>query len=79
MNIVLSHMVNSVIEGPRFIGTKLFDGSFNGSMAHLKWLRKAQDGSLWESLKEQPNNFVPINLGPSMAEFTTCERTIFRN
>ena len=46
MNIVLSHVVNSAIEGARFIGTKLFGGSFNGSLAHLKWLRKAQDGSL---------------------------------
>jgi hypothetical protein len=31
MNIVLSHVVNSAILGPRFIGNKLFGGSFNGS------------------------------------------------
>jgi hypothetical protein len=77
MNIVLSHVVNSGIEGPRFIGTKLFCGSFNGSLAHLKWLEKAHIGYLWEPLKEPPNNLVPINLGPSMAEFIKCERTIF--
>ena len=76
MNIVLSHVVNSAIEGARFIGTKLFGGSFNGSLAHLKWLRKAHNGSLWEPLKEPPNNLIPINLAPSMAEFTTYERTI---
>jgi hypothetical protein len=46
MNIVLSHVLNSAIAHPRLIGTKLFGGSFNGSLAHLKWLRKAQDGSL---------------------------------
>ena len=76
MNIVLSHVVNSAIEHPRLIGTKLFGGSFNGSLAHLKWLRKAQDGSLREPSKEPPNNLVPINLGCAMAESTTCERTI---
>jgi hypothetical protein len=38
MNIVLSHVVNSAMEALRFIGTKLFGGSFNGSLAHLKWL-----------------------------------------
>ena len=58
MTIVLSHVVNSAIEGARLIGTKLFGGSFNGSLAHLKWLRNAQDGSLWEPLKEPPNNMV---------------------
>ena len=72
MNIILSHVVNSAIEGAKLVG-----GSFNGSSAHLKWLRKAQDGSLWDPLKEPPNNLVPINLAPSMAEFNTCERTIF--
>jgi hypothetical protein len=46
MNIVLSHVVNSAIAHPRLIGTKLVGGSFNGSLAHLKWLPKAQDGSL---------------------------------
>jgi hypothetical protein len=56
---------------------QLFGGSFNGSLAHLKWLQKAQNGSLWELLKEPPNNLVSINLGWAMAEFTTCERTIF--
>jgi hypothetical protein len=71
MNIVLSHVVNSGIEGPRFIGTKLFGDSFNGSLAHLKGSEKLKDGSRWEPLKEPPNNLVPINLGPSMAEFTT--------
>jgi hypothetical protein len=54
-----------------------FDGSFNGSLAHLKWLRKAQNGSLRGPLKEPPNNLVPINLMASMAEFTTCEKTVF--
>jgi hypothetical protein len=77
MNIFLSHVVNLGIEGARLIGTKLFGGFFNGSLAHLKWLRKAQDGSLWEPLKEPPNILVPSNLAPSMPEFTTCERTIF--
>jgi hypothetical protein len=77
MNIVLSHVVTSGIEGARLIGTKLFGGSFNGSLEHLKWRGKAQDGSLWKPLKEPPNNLVSINLAPSMPEFTTCERTIF--
>jgi hypothetical protein len=77
MMIVLSHVVNSAIEGPRFNRTKQFGGSFNGSLAHLKWFGKAQVGSILEPLKEPPNNLVPINLAPSMAEFTTCERTIF--
>jgi hypothetical protein len=77
MNIVLSHVVNSTIEALRFIGTKLVCGSFNGSLAHLKWLQKAQNGSLWEPLKEPQNNLVAINLRASMAEFTTCEMTIF--
>jgi hypothetical protein len=70
-------VVNSGIKGPRLIGTKLVGSYFNGSLAHLKWLLKAQDGSLREQLEEQPNNLVPINLGDSMAEFTTCERKIF--
>jgi hypothetical protein len=77
MNIVLSHVVNSAIEVARFIRTKLFGGSFNGSLAHLKWLRKAQDCSLREPLKEQPNKSFPLNLAPSMAEFITCKKTIF--
>ena len=76
MNIVFSHVVNSAIEALKFIGIQLFVVSFNGSLAHLKWLQKAQDGSLWEPLKEPPNNLVPINLAPSMPELTTCERTI---
>jgi hypothetical protein len=29
------------------------------------------------AIKGIPNNLVPINLRASMAEFTTCERTIF--
>jgi hypothetical protein len=77
MNIVLSYVVNSAIEAVRFIGTNLFGCSFNGSLAHLKWLRNAQNGSLWEPSKEPPNNLVPINLRASMAEFTTCETKIF--
>jgi hypothetical protein len=68
MNIVLSHVLNSGIEALRFIGTKLFGGSFHGSLAHLKWLQKAQNGSLRKPLKEPPNNLVPINLRASMAE-----------
>ena len=72
-----SHTINSAIEAPRFIGTKLFGGSFNGSLAHLIWLRKAQNGSLREPLNEPPNNLVAINLRASMAEFTTSEKTIF--
>ena len=62
---------------PRLVGTKLFGGSFNGSLECLKWLRNAQDGSLWEPLMEPPRNLVPINLGAAMPEFTTCKRTIF--
>jgi hypothetical protein len=77
MNIFLSYVVNSAIEALRFIGTKLFGGSFNGSLAHFKWLRKAQNGSFREPLREPPNNLVPINLRASMAEFSTCEKTIF--
>ena len=77
MNIVLSHVVNSAIEALGFIGTKLFGGSLNGSLAHLKWLRKAQNGSLREPLKEPLNILVPINLAPSMPEFITSESTIF--
>jgi hypothetical protein len=77
MNIVLSNVVNSAIEALRLIGTKLFGGSFNGSQAHLKWLRKAQNESLREPLKQPPNILFPINLRVSMAEFTTCEQTIF--
>jgi hypothetical protein len=57
-----SHVVNSNIEAPRFIGTNKFGGSFNGSLAHFKWLRKAQDGTLREPLKDPSNNLVPINL-----------------
>jgi hypothetical protein len=77
MNIVIPHVVNSAIAHPRVTGTKLVGASFNGSLAHLKWLRKAQHGSIWEPSQEPPNNLVPINLGCAMAEFTACERTIF--
>jgi hypothetical protein len=77
MIIVLSHVVNSAIEALRFIGTKLFGGSFNGSLAHLKWLGKAQYGYIREPLKEPPINLVPLNLRASMAESTTREKTIF--
>ena len=72
MNIVLSHGVNSGMAAPRIIGTKLFGGSLNGSRECLKWLRNAQNGSLWEPLMDPPRNLVPINLGAAMPEFTTC-------
>jgi hypothetical protein len=51
MNIVLSNVVNSAIEALRLIGTKLVGGSFNASLAHLKWLRKAQNGTLGGAIK----------------------------
>jgi hypothetical protein len=49
MNIVLSHVINSAIEGQRFIGTKLFGGSFNGSLVTFGAI-------LSVPLKEPPNN-----------------------
>ena len=60
MNIVLSHVVNSGMAAPRLAKTKLFGGSFNGSLECLKWLRNTQDDSIWEP----PRNLVPINQPP---------------
>jgi hypothetical protein len=77
MNIAFSHVVNSAVEALRFIGTKLFGGSINGSQREPFYAFRSHLKCAREPLKEPPNNLVSINLRASMAEFTTCERTIF--
>ena len=77
MNIVLLHVVNSDIEGARFFGTKVFGGSCNGSRREPSRVFRIHFECAREPLKEPPNDSIPINLRASMAEFTTCERTIF--